>query len=376
MPLRICIQSRHLGFRGGLEKWTRAIAHGFKDKGASITLLTEDREQLPDFNHEQLRPKGLFSYQKLKGFDKLCKSWQAAHKPNLIFGVDRTTSQTHYRAGNGVHAAYLQKRQSYENYPSFRSQFHPLNHTILKMEKEAFESPQLRLLITNSMMVKTEILSHYMLPPEKIKVIHNGAEWEEMEPSFNASLAQKEAVAQRLGLDPSAYHLLFAGNGYQRKGLLFLLNGLAEMKRKDLHLSVVGKESKMKKYQKAACALGLSQNVHFFGSQPSLIPFYQLSDAIVIPSIYDPFANVTVEALAMGLFVISSPHNGGCEILTEQNGMTLDSLRNRDAMMFAIEKAMSQPKTAKRSALIRESVKELSFSKQIRALVKESLSAL
>ena len=47
-------------------------------------------------------------------------------------------------------------------------------------------------------------------------------------------------------------------------------------------------------------------------------PFYQMADALVIPSFYDPFANVTVEALAMGLFVLSSKHNGGPEILTKK----------------------------------------------------------
>ncbi len=55
-------------------------------------------------------------------------------------------------------------------------------------------------------------------------------------------------------------------------------------------------------------------------------PFYQLADALAIPSFYDPFANVTVEALAMGLFVVSSRSNGGFEILDPSKGIIIENL--------------------------------------------------
>ena len=67
--------------------------------------------------------------------------------------------------------------------------------------------------------------------------------------------------------------------------------------------------------QALAAKLNIQRRVTFFGPQKEIRPFYQFADALVIPSFYDPFANVTVEALAMGLFVVSSKSNGGHEIL-------------------------------------------------------------
>jgi UDP-glucose:(heptosyl)LPS alpha-1,3-glucosyltransferase len=90
----------------------------------------------------------------------------------------------------------------------------------------------------------------------------------------------------------------------------------------------------------------------------------------VIPSFYDPFANVTIEALAMGLFVLSSKQNGGHEILTQENGKLIEDLLDLETMIDALKIAMQKKKTGKSSQLIRDSVKHLDFSNQMRTLME------
>ncbi|MCB1110462.1 MAG: glycosyltransferase family 4 protein, partial [Chlamydiia bacterium] len=359
MVLKVCLQSRHVGARGGLEKWARRIAEGFVKRGAHVDLLTTDAPSLPHVKTHTLSPKHLLSYRKMKGFDALCQKWQKHHPRDIVFGMDRTSRQTHIRAGNGVHAAYLQRRLEYENYSSFKAALNPLNRTILQLEKEAFESPDLKVLFTNSYMVKHEILQFYNVSPDKIEVIHNGTEWKDQEESFQSWVEKKPAIAKKFGLDPSLFHFLFVGNGYERKGLSFLLRALKHLTPKGFHLSVVGKDQKTQKFQALTEALGLSKKVRFFGPQSDLTPFYQLSDALLIPSIYDPFANVTVEALGMGLFVVSSKHNGGHEVLHEENGTTIETLSHLDACIHSLEMALHSPKTWVRSQTIRKSVEHL-----------------
>ncbi|MEI8300878.1 MAG: glycosyltransferase family 4 protein, partial [Chlamydiota bacterium] len=176
-------------------------------------------------------------------------------------------------------------------------------------------------------------------------------------------------------LDPTTYHFLFIGNGYQRKGLDVLLQALALLGKEDFHLSVLGKEKKLSTYIDKTQKLGLSKKVSFYGQRSDVRKFYQLCDCLVIPSFYDPFANVTVEALAMGLFVISSKSNGGHEVLTPSNGLILDTLLDPTCLASALKKALSTPKTWVNSQSLRSSVKHLDFSSQTTSLVDISLNS-
>ena len=142
------------------------------------------------------------------------------------------------------------------------------------------------------------------------------------------------------------------------------------MKEKPFHLSVIGKDNRIDAYRMQVEKLKLKERVRFFGVSGEIRSFYQMADCLVIPSFYDPFANVTVEALAMGLFVVSSKHNGGHEILNANNGEIIEELRSPDAMIAALQKALENRKSQKRALLIRESVRHLDFSNQLKKLMR------
>ena len=177
-------------------------------------------------------------------------------------------------------------------------------------------------------------------------------------------------MLKNLFLHRSHFPCLFIGNGYLRKGLDKLILALAQLKNESFHLSVIGKDNNMDIYRAKAVQLGLKDRVHFFGPSQEIRLFYQLADCLVIPSFYDPFANVTVEALAMGLFVLSSQLNGGHEILTPSKGAVIEDLLSLDAMVEALRIAIRNKKTVESSNLIRNSVKHLDFSNQLRILME------
>ena len=283
--------------------------------------------------------------------------------------------ETHYRAGNGVHAAYLQHRKAFSSFwRRFSFAFNPLHFLILSMEEQTFESPKLKKLFTNSYMVKEEILRYYQkVAPEKIITVHNGVEWYELENLFQESIENKAQIQKNLGLDTEAFQFLFVGNEYQRKGLELLLQALALIKEEKFQLSVVGKERNEAHFVKLAKRLGLEKKVLFFGPQKSCVRFYQAADVCVIPSYYDPFANVTVEALAMGLFVISSAKNGGSEVLiNDKLGLVFSDFKPK-VLAECLKSALLAPKTKERTTFIRNAVKELDFSNQITKIVQETL---
>lgn len=355
---------------GGLEKYTKRIACGFAAKGAEVTVLTTGQPQsligFPQITSHSCQLIRWPSFLRLEQFDRFTQDWLKKEKADVVFGMERNRFQTHLRAGNGVHAAYLKSRLFTEGkLKQVLFQINPLHRKILQLEKEGFEHPGLQKLFTNSHKVKAEILEYYATDPKKIEVVHNGVEWQEMRSAFEEWPQKRSGWFSQLQLDPASFQFLFIANGYRRKGLDLLLKALALLPQKDWQLSIVGKDKRIGFYQELVQKLNLEKQVFFFGLQPKVLPFYQMADCLVIPSFYDPFANVTVEALAMGLFVVSSKENGGSEILKEENGTIIPDLQRVDALVESLQIALQFPKTPDRSSSIRNSVAYLDFSKQL-----------
>jgi UDP-glucose:(heptosyl)LPS alpha-1,3-glucosyltransferase len=362
-----------LSRNGGAEKYTWRLARAFKEKNSDVTILTSGP---PSQNREGIQlvscpERAPFSFLATRQFDHFCSAYVEKYKPSLIFGLDRNRFQTHLRASNGVHAAYLKQRQLSEPlWKQISHKINPLHHTLLKIEKESFEHPELEILFTNSFMVREEILRTYRTDPKKIQVIHNGVEWQELSSDFTRWQKERQEVCKRLGLRPDTYHFLFIGNNYRRKGLEPLLRGLSLLPHRHFHLSVIGRDQQTDLFRAQIKRERLESVVTFFGPRTDTRSFYQVADCLVVPSFYDPFANVTVEALAMGLFVVSSRSNGGHEVLNSDNGKVIEDLFNRESLCASLECALRHPKTWESSLRIRHSVAHLDFSTQLALFLK------
>ncbi len=357
--------------QGGLEKYTWALARDFCALGSLVTILTSG-DVKPPFSHPLLKIVSLpvdhaLSFLNVAHFEAACKKYLAKHFTPIVFGLDRNSFQTHLRAGNGSHAAYLNRRSTEEGFLKKLSfAVNPLHRMILSLEKKGFEHPGLRVLFTNSQMVKQEIQQFYQTDPSKIIAIHNGVEWHAMQEAFDRWESEREKT--------TAFQFLFAGHNFFRKGLDKLLHALARIKDEHFQLSVVGHDKNADFFKHLAQKLNLSQKVFFFGPQKEMARFYSLADCLVIPSLYDPFANVTVEALAMGLFVVSSKTNGGHEVLTPQNGVVVESLEDATPFSQILKNVLQHSKTPASAQLIRQSVKHLDFSTQLRRMTELTLS--
>ncbi len=348
---------------GGLEKAASRIIHAFLKKGTDVTLYTASSASFP-CPTLSYSPKGLLKVQKLKDFDRWLFEQTAQH--SVIFSMDRCSRQTHHRAGNGVHAAYLDLRSQIEGpLRGLSFSLNPLHRFQLKLEKQTFESPETQAIIVNSEMVKQQILKYYKTNASKIHVVHNGVEWKELEADFNDSMTSRKSYATALGLDPAVFQFLFVGHNFKRKGLDILLEALSLLHNKNFHLSVVGHDKNIHSYKLLARRLGLESQVTFFGAEPSCRPYYLAADSLVIPSMYDPFANVTVEALALGLFVVTTKMNGGHEVLQSHSGVAIENSQNAEELAAGLETALDNPKEPLRAAEIRATVSHLDYSQQL-----------
>ncbi|MFA6118696.1 MAG: glycosyltransferase family 4 protein [Parachlamydiales bacterium] len=369
----IVLTKFHITKFGGLEKHSFFIIKSLIDKGFKITILTTKISD--DFkNHDLkvviLKNHKIFNFLKLKIFDLLCKKWIKKNNPKIILSFDRSSNYTHIRLGIGLHLTFLKQKKFFESkFKLFMNRFNPGNAINLSIEKSGFHQKNLKKIIVNSYMVKDELINNYKILDSKIEVIHNGVEFDELKADFDIWDVKKPLLLEKHHLNPDNFHFLFIGNDYKRKGLIPLLNALSLLKNEKFHLSVIGKDKKIVKYKRLSKSLGLEKQVSFFGKQDSVRDFYQIADALVLPSFYDPFSNVAIEALAMGVFVITSEFNGAKEILNAQNGKVTD-IMNLAIFSNELKNAMKTKKSKDRAIKIRDSIKDLTIEKQIDKLIQ------
>ncbi|MCH9612544.1 MAG: D-inositol-3-phosphate glycosyltransferase [Chlamydiia bacterium] len=372
----IAIVIRKLTHVGGLEKYTMRLANAFAHAGQNVTIFTtqHDKKIFPTARKVALIPPISGKKMHPTHFNRAYQEAIKGGQFDVVFNMDCGTHFTHARLGNGVYLAYLQRKR----YPTlihkwFDIHLNPKHRRLLKLESAAYSSPLIHQIFTNSQMCKNELITHHDFPESKITVVHNGVEWTEMQPDFDKWIDQKQHFCKEHRLDPNQIHLLFIGNGYGRKGLGELLAALSIAKAKDYCLHVVGADKNREKYVRKAAKLKVADQVRFWGPISPIRPFFQLADVAILPSLYDPFANATVEALAMGLFVITSKTNGGHEVITPECGIVVDDIFDRVGFAQAIERGLKQKKSWHSSQRIRNGIEYLDFSNQLTKIVSKTL---
>ena len=221
---------------------------------------------------------------------------------DVVMSLERIWRCDVYRAGDGVHRAWLERRAEIGGpFGKLRRLFNRKHSAALALEKSLFAKGGARRVIANSRMVKEEIVRFYGYPAEKIDVVHNGVPLQSLQRNEDDRAKTREACG--LGKDDIA--VLFAGSGWERKGLRFAIEAI-ERQEKRMTLLVAGRgESRRFK----------SGRVKFLGVVREMPALYAAADIFLLPTIYDPFSNACLEALAAGLPVVTTRANGFSEII-------------------------------------------------------------
>lgn len=196
-----------------------------------------------------------------------------------------------------------------------------LNYVIgTSAERFCFRRRSTRAVIAVSHKVSADIQRHYAVPPERIVVIPHGVDAKSFHPINGSGL--RDSIRHRLGLSLQAMVVLFIGADYRLKGLVPLLKAavrvpgvtvLAVGVRPDTMISRLARE------------LGLDSRVVFSRSTEDIRSMYAAADCFVLPTRYDTFSLVTLEAMASGLPVIVSRAAGVSELLTpNHDSLVLD----------------------------------------------------
>ncbi len=295
--MKIGLVRRGYSRTGGAEAYLRRFAEAAVTAGHSAVLLSEQwpRAEWP-FEHIRIGSDspGRFA-------DALLKL-QPRNKYDFLFSLERIWTCDAYRAGDGVHAAWLAQRARFEPpWKRWFRRFSAKHRETLALEKHLFSSGGARQVIANSRMAQREIEQHFSYPSKKIHVVHNGVPPFEIAPEIRATRRHE------LGLRDDDYVLLFAGSGWERKGLHFAVEAVNAARANRVTLIVAGRGN--------SSAMPPSTRVRYLGPVKEMPPLLAAADAFILPTLYEPFSNACLEAVAAGLPVITTAFNGFAEII-------------------------------------------------------------
>ena len=131
-----------------------------------------------------------------------------------------------------------------------------------------------------------------------------------------------------------------------------------------MHLLVAGRGNRSRYASRA---------VRFLGEVSDLPALYVAADIFLLPTIYDPFSNAALEAIAAGLPVITTSGNGVAEIM--QDGVHGSIIEN-PADVVAISVALQLWSDPERRAAARPKLLELAAGYDISANVARTLEIL
>ena len=322
---RIALIRQKYNPAGGAERFVSRAIRALTEQGADITLIARQWEQDSAQRVVRLTPWYMGSTWRDWSFSRaVCRHLKHTHY-DLVQSHERLDCCDVFRAGDGVHREWLtQRARTMGPLRRLAMRVSPHHAYVLHSERQMFASPRLRAVICNSRMVKDELVRYFGLREEQFAVVYNSVDLEEFSPRQRQPW--RNARRQALGIPQEMFTLIHVGSGFERKGVETILRAMARASAA-CHLIVVGGDKREARYQSLAAELGIASRVHFAGVQRDTRPYYAAADAFVMASLYEPFANASMEALAMGLPVVTSTKSGAAEILDQgKTGYVCDAL--------------------------------------------------
>ena len=343
--MRLALIRQRYNPYGGAERFVARAVEALKGQGVAVTVFARDWNTSGDTSGDasgnaSVEVSGEGVTAELVRCDpfyvgRLWRDASFAHAAcravarrqfDLVQSHERIACCDIYRAGDGVHAQWLDnRRRALGAWGRLGVRLNPYHAYVLAAERRLFASERLRAVICNSRMVAGEIRRRFAVTDSRLHVIYNGVDLEAFHPRLRDQ--HRHAVRARLGIADSEMIYLMVGSGFERKGVPQLLEAFARLRNPATRLAIVGADRRTDALRRRADALGLGRRVIFAGPQGEVRSWYGAADCFVLPTLYDPFPNAALEAMASGLPVITSSSCGAAELIVEgDNGFVCDAL--------------------------------------------------
>lgn len=225
--------------------------------------------------------------------------------------------------------------------------------SFLRIKEERLSIARTDHIIATSDHERDSLLHIYGTSPQKVSMIPCGVDTQLFRP------IDKDTARQYVGVHGDSKTILFVGRIAPLKGIDLLLNSMAQLEETDnAQLLLVGGNARVGRQERQlhvlARQLGISHRVRFLGplNQNVLPYYYSAADVCVVPSYYESFGMVALEALACGTPVIAARVGGLKSVIQdgrtgylvhrhcpEPYGERLEVLLSNESLRYAMGKA-------------------------------------
>jgi UDP-glucose:(heptosyl)LPS alpha-1,3-glucosyltransferase len=314
--LKVALIRQRYAPSGGAERYVAQLVAALTDAGHDVHLYAHRWTDVPQgVTIRRVPVLAAPAFLRVLSFAWIAGRMSRREAYDLVHSFDRTIRPDIYRAGDGCHRSWLDRRRAVEGgFARALDRVNPLHVSLLTLERHLFRGG-CRRIIANSRMVREEILRYYGTDASVVQVIYTGVDLGRFHPERGA--ATRVAFREGLGVGPDDPVVLFAGSGFERKGLRFLLEAAGRMRSlRGLRIWILGKGDP-RRMRALAERLGIADRVYFAGVVTDPERWMAAADLFVLPTIYDPFSNACLEAMACGVPVITTRANGVAEIMEE-----------------------------------------------------------
>jgi glycosyltransferase involved in cell wall biosynthesis len=288
----------------GAERQAVLLAQGLCARGHDVIVSCPPGTPFSEFLHERgvpavhVRPRGNLDLLSALRFSR----WIRAERPDAFLATSWKRALSVGWAARQAGVARIILRVGGTKAPGTRS-----GEWRIRRALRAYTDA----LVGNSSAITDFLAERFpFFPAQNLNVV-----WNAVEPQDTANSMLRREL--RIGTAPL---VLAVGGLSANKAHHLLLEALAAMKRRDVHLAVAGWGSEAERLQRQTSELGLGERVHWLGHRHDVPKLLGAADVFALTSRHEGTANSLLEAMAAGVPVVSTPIAGSEVALAEVAG--------------------------------------------------------
>lgn len=379
--MKVALVQQHVDMtRGGAETSTIEMARHLAAQGVDVSIICAAANEDPHVSHNVTflpiaatgGPRGWQTYRFVREAGRRCRreGFHVVHAitPCLVADV--------YQPRGGTFPETVTRTLARVQSPVWRGikryarRFNISQRFLRRIEQTLLTKYRGRVRVAAvSEYVRRQVVDGFGFPEDRARVVFNGVDIEPV--SGEARFSARRACRDRLGASDQTELILFVAHNFKLKGLAELLRALGGLigGRGGRRLVIAGRDRRTR-YQRLARAAGVADAVHFVGTDLPMRTWYAAADVLAHPTWYDPCSRVVLEALSVGLPVVTTRWNGACEVMEAgRHGFVINEPTDATGLREALTGALKpQVREACRADADRLHA-ELSMARHARALI-------
>jgi len=259
--MRLALVRQDFDTDGVVERVTERAFEALLERNVAISLYTRawPQTRLQLVEPVICNPYHLGALWRDWGFARAtCKDIRRS-QPSLVESHERMLCCDVYRAGDGVHAVWLEEQLKHASASGrISARLSLRNRYLINIEKRLYASPWLRAVICNSKMVRDEIARGFAVPETKLHVVYNPVDQGYFHPRFRAERAR---MLERYHIDAASIVYLLVARDFVRCDVATAIDALGALP-PAAKLVVVGDDPDLERYQERARLHGVAGSRH------------------------------------------------------------------------------------------------------------------